>query len=124
MATIRRFEEIEAWCDARLLAGAVYKRCRMGLLGKDYGLREQMQRAAAATMANIAEGFERRNFDDFSQFLRRARGSCAELRSHLYVALDAELITRPAFDELHELADRVAEKIDAFQRYLKETANS
>ncbi len=120
MATISRFEDIEAWADARLLVAAVYRQSRNGLLGRDSGLRDQIQRAAVSIMANIAEGFERKNIKEFAHYLRIARGSCAEVQSHLYVALDAKLIDKSVFDELQSIATKTGRKISAFQRYLKQ----
>lgn len=123
MGTISRFEDIEAWADARLLVAEVYKETRNGSLGKDFGLRDQIQRASVSIMANIAEGFERKNSKEFAHYLRIARGSCAEVQSHLYVALDANLIDKSIFDELQAMAIKTGRKISAFQRYLKQ-ANS
>ena len=123
MATISKFEDIEAWGDARLLVAEVYKQSRDGLLGRDFGLRDQIQRAAVSIMANIAEGFERKNVKEFAHYLRIARGSCAEVQSHLYVALDADLIDKTVFDELQAMAVKTGRKISGFQRYLKQ-ANS
>ncbi|MEX2500048.1 MAG: four helix bundle protein [Wenzhouxiangellaceae bacterium] len=120
MGTISRFEDIEAWIDARLLVAEVYKQCRSGHLAKDFGLRDQIQRAAVSIMANIAEGFERKNGNEFAHYLRIARGSCAEVQSHLYVALDANLIDKSIFDELQDMATKTGRKISAFQRYLKQ----
>ena len=123
MGTISKFEDIEAWSDARLLVAEVYKRTKDGQLGKDFGLRDQIQRGAVSIMANIAEGFERKNSKEFAHYLRIARGSCAEVQSHLYVALDANLIDKTVFDELQAMAIKTGRKISAFQRYLKQ-ANS
>jgi len=123
VGTISRFEDIEAWADARSLVADVYKQARDGKLSKDFGLRDQIQRAAVSVMANIAEGFERKNRKEFEHYLRIARGSCAEVQSHLYVALDVGLIDKNAFDELQAMAVKTGRKISAFQRYLKQ-ANS
>ena len=120
MGTISKFEDIEAWADARLLVAEVYKETRNGHLGKDFGLRDQIQRAAVSIMANIAEGFERKNSKEFAHYLRIARGSCAEVQSHLYVALDANLIDKSIFDELQAMATKTGRKISGFQRYLKQ----
>jgi four helix bundle protein len=120
VGTITRFEEIEAWADARLLVAAIYQQTRNGRLAKDFGLRDQIQRAAVSIMANIAEGFERKSRKEFGHYLRIARGSCAEVQSHLYVALDADLIDRTAFENLQSMATKTGRKISAFQRYLKQ----
>lgn len=124
MGTITRFEDIEAWSDARLLVTAIYKQSRDGELGKDFGMRDQLQRAAVSIMANIAEGFERKNEKEFAHYLRIARGSCAEVQSHLYVAFDVNLIDKSAFDELQAMAAKTGRKITAFQRYLKQASST
>ena len=97
---ISRFEDIEAWQTARLLVGDVYRLTGQGKLKTDFGLRDQLQRAAVSIMANIAEGFGRRGRQEFIQFLKIARGSCSEVESHLYVALDAHLLSEPDFQAL------------------------
>jgi four helix bundle protein len=71
------------------LTRAVYEATRQGAFAKDYGLSGQIQRAAVSIMSNIAEGFEIGNPREFQQFLSIAKASCAEVRSQLYVALDA-----------------------------------
>jgi len=118
MAAIQRLEQIECWQSARRLAGAVYSVCRDGDLGRDFALRDQLQRAAVSVMANIAEGFGRQGRKEFLQFLRIARGSCTEVQSHLYLASDAGLISRETFADLQEQADHTGRKISAFINYL------
>jgi four helix bundle protein len=70
-------------------------------------------------MSNIAEGFGRHSDKDFAHFLDVARGSCAEVQSLLYVALDAEYIAQPDFGRLYELADATLALIAAFSNYLR-----
>ena len=118
MAAIQRFEDIEGWQTARRLAGEVYAATRNGSLARDFGLRDQLQRAAVSIMANIAEGFGRRGRQEFIQFLKIARGSCSEVESHLYVALDAKLIEKSGFDRLKSQAESTGRKLSAFIRYL------
>ncbi len=89
MSGIKRFEELVAWQKARQLTGQVYQVTGNKALNRDYSLARQMQRAAVSIMSNIAEGFERGSQKEFYHFLSISRGSCAELRSQLYVALDA-----------------------------------
>jgi four helix bundle protein len=59
MATIKRFEDIQAWQKARELVREVYLVCASEHLSKDFGLRDQLCRAAVSSMSNIAEGFSR-----------------------------------------------------------------
>jgi four helix bundle protein len=77
------------------------------VFAKDFGLSGQIQRAAVSIMSNIAEGFERGGRGEFHQFLSIAKASCAEVRSQLYVALDAELIDLNSFTKLFMLAEEV-----------------
>ncbi|NKI36419.1 four helix bundle protein [Wenzhouxiangella sp. XN79A] len=105
MAAITRFEDIEAWQCARALAGDVYSICRRGELAHDFGLRDQMQRAAVSIMANIAEGYVRQGRRELIQFLKIARGSRTELQSHLYLALDADFVTNAEFSALQSSAE-------------------
>lgn len=119
MATITRFEEIEGWRKARELNREVYALTAAGPLAKDFGLRDQLRRASASVMANIAEGFGRGRNKEFIQFLGHARGSCAEVKSHLYVALDAHGLVREEFDRLYQLASEVEGLISGLMRYLQ-----
>ena len=105
---IVRFEDLIAWQKARGLTAAVYGTTATGHFSKDFGLREQIRRAAVSTMSNIAEGFERGSAAEFSRFLSIAKASCAELRSQLYVALDVGYLTEDAFNSLIAQADEVA----------------
>ena len=97
---VERFEELIAWQKARTLTSDVYKVTGQGMFSKDFGLKDQMRRAAVSIMSNIAEGFERGRPAEFHQFLSVAKASCAELRSQLYIALDAGYVSESLFDEL------------------------
>ena len=92
MSSAKRFEDLVAWQKARLLANDVYRITREGPLARDFGLRDQMQRAAVSIASNIAEGFERDTIPDFIHFLFIAKGSAGELRTQLYLALDQQLV--------------------------------
>jgi four helix bundle protein len=98
---VERFEELIAWQRARELAALIYDATSRSPFAVDYGLRNQIQRAAVSTMSNIAEGFERYSRKEFAQYLSIARGSVAEVRSQLYVALDVGHIDQATFDRLH-----------------------
>ncbi len=108
VSVIERFEDLIAWQKARSLTRNVYDATRKGAFARDFGLCSQMQRAAVSVMANVAEGFERRGLGEFSQFLIIAKASCAELRSHLYVALDIGYLQQADFDLLLSQAEEVA----------------
>ena len=98
---VEKFEDLIAWQKARELTKQVYKITRTGSLSKDFGLCDQIRRASVSVMSNIAEGFERGSSSEFHQFIVVAKGSCAEVRSELYVALDADYITETQFVDIY-----------------------
>jgi len=108
MKRIERFEDLVAWQKARALAQIIYKITRERAFARDFGLSSQVQRAAVSIMANIAEGFERNRAAEFHQFLSVAKGSCAEVRSHLYAAHDAGYLDNTRFNEVCARAEEVA----------------
>ena len=124
MAKIEQFEDIQAWQKARELVKEVYSISNSGSFARDFGLRDQIRRAAVSIMLNIAEGFARKTTREFIQFLVIAHGSVAEVQSALYVALDQGYMTRTEFDALHRLADEVSKMVMAFSRYLSNSSNS
>jgi four helix bundle protein len=119
MATIRRFEELQAWKKARELVRETYKICAEGALKRDFGLRDQLCRAAVSSMSNIAEGFGRKSDKDFAHFLDMAKGSVVEVQSLLYVALDVHYVDEPEFQRLNLLADETASLIGGLISYLR-----
>jgi len=89
------FEDLTIWQDARRLLKEIYSIFTIkGPAQRDYGFRDQLQRAALSVMNNIAEGFERSSKADFARFLDIAKGSCGEVRSMLYVASDLGYIQK------------------------------
>ena len=100
----KTFEEINAWQNARGLVRDVYAVTRSGDFGKDYGLKDQVQRAAISICSNIAEGFERRGNKEFVNFLWIAKGSAAEVCSQLHNARDLGYITDEQFKSLYDSA--------------------
>lgn len=119
---VRQFEDLEAWIAARNLVQEIYRVTSKGGFAKDYGLRDQIRRAAVSVMSNIAEGFERGSRREFIQFLIIARGSLAEVRSQLYVALDLEYLDQASFDRLSGQASRTAKLVNGFVSYLRNRA--
>ncbi|HTY88464.1 MAG TPA: four helix bundle protein [Candidatus Acidoferrum sp.] len=87
------FENSEAWKSARQLTNAVYTLCRTGPLAKDFGLRDQLQRAAVSVMNNVAEGWESLHIAEKRQACNIARRSCGEVRSMGYVLFDNKFIS-------------------------------
>ena len=116
--TIQRFEDIEGWQLGRELSRAVYRATSHPPFSRDFGLKDQIERAAGSVMHNIAEGFDGGSDAEFVRFLRYAQRSCTEVKSQLYAALDQTYITQQQFDEIYEQATQTHRKIGGFIRYL------
>ena len=116
---ITRFEDIEAWQLARELTREIYRATQDDRFSRDYGLKDQIQRASGSSMHNIAEGFDSGSNPEFTRFLSYAQRSCTEVQSQLYVALDQKYMTEKLFHELYDLSERTKSKIGAFIKYLK-----
>ena len=113
---VRRFEDLFAWQRARELTRRIYLATREDAFRRDFGLASQVQRAAVSSMANIAEGFDRKRPAEFHQFLSIAKASCAEVRSHLYVALDVGYLDHATFDALKECAEEASRVIEGLRQ--------
>ncbi len=118
MATIRRLEDLQAWQKARELVRAIYQACMRSGLSKDFGLKDQLCRAAVSSMSNVAEGFARISDREFSHFLNIAKASAVEVQSLLYVALDVGYIDQNEFEKLYRLGNETVALIGGFRTYL------
>ena len=118
MATVQKFEELEVWQLARILAGDVYKLTQHAGFSKQLYLKDQMNRSAGSVMDNIAEGYGRGSRLEFVQFLSIAAGSVEELKSQLYRSLDFQFIKQEEFEEVYSKASLVFKKINSFIKYL------
>ena len=105
---VERFEDLIAWRKARALTAEIYRVTNQGAFARDFGLSDQICRAAVSVMSNIAEGFERNRPAEFHQFLSIAKASCGEVRSQLYVALDAGYLNQDRFDAMRSQAEEVS----------------
>ena len=108
---IERFEDFIAWQKARQLSRKIYQATNLPGFSRDFALKDQIRRSAISIMSNIAEGFERGRAAEFHQFLSIAKASCAELRSQLYVAFDANYLSDAQFHELMSNATEVGQVI-------------
>lgn len=106
MASITKFEDLIAWREARALVKMVYGLTSVGAFAKDFGMRDQIQRAAVSVMTNIAEGFDCESTAEFARFLGIARRSAVEVQSLLYAAMDVEYITPDVFNAYYEQAKK------------------
>jgi len=105
------FEDLIAWQKARELTKEIYRVTAAGKFEKDFGLRSQIERASVSIMSNIAEGFDRAGRAEFHQYLVVAKGSCAEVRSQLYVANDIGYISNEELDTLKKRTEELSKII-------------
>jgi four helix bundle protein len=89
---VERFEDLIAWQKARVLTKDVYLTTMDPRFERDFALCGQIRKSAISVPSNIAEGFERGGRREFHQFLSVAKGSCAELRTQIYIAADVGYI--------------------------------
>jgi four helix bundle protein len=123
MASIEKFEDIEAWQKARELTREIYRVTNHGAFAKDFGLRDQIRRASVSIMSNIADGFGRGGNREFVQFLSMAKGSVSEVQAQLYVATDAGYLTKDQFEQLYSIAQSTGNLIGGFIRYLTKSTD-
>ena len=119
---VNSFEDLQVWKDSRILVKSIYQLTSDGKFSKDFGLREQIQRASVSIMNNIAEGFERNNNKEYIKFLGYSKGSAGEVRSMLYVATDLGYISQDSFNMHYQMAINIITQISNFIKYLKKSS--
>lgn len=115
MAT-RRIEELRIWCDARVFVKEIYELMKDN---RDFGFKDQIQRAAVSIMNNIAEGSDSGSDAKFVNFLNIAKGSCAEVKSMLYLCEDLGYCSALQREYLHSQLSNISSGIYKFIEYLK-----
>ena len=120
---VERFEDLVAWQKARELVKKIYTITKKEPFLKDFGLRDQIQRASVSIMSNLAEGFERGSSSEFHQFIVTAKASCAEVRSQLYIAFDVGYITHQEFEQVNKLAVEVSRIIGGLKVSIQKQRN-
>lgn len=118
MALIQRFEDIQAWQEARALVKMIYVLTSKEQIAKDFGMKDQIRRASVSAMTNIAEGFDCESKLEFSRFLGIARRSAVEVQSLLYAAMDTRYINQAEFDLHYEQARKTKALIGGFKHSL------
>ena len=119
MSAVNHFEDLVAWQEARKLVQMIYALTRGDAFARDFGLQDQIQRAAVSIMANIAEGFDSRTTAEYLRFLGYARRSAGEVQSLLYVALDTQKMSQETFDRMYAQCERVKALIGGLTNSLR-----
>ena len=117
MAKINSFEDLEVWQRAWKICQFVESLFNQTDLGKNYGLRNQMETSSGSIMDNIAEGFDRDGNREFHNFLSYSKGSAGELKSQ--TGFDKKLITKEQFESLLDMCEVEKNKIGASMNYLR-----
>lgn len=112
---IKKFEDIIAWQKAGVLSVAIYKQFRNC---RDFGFKDQIQRASVSVMNNTAEGFERKTKKEFRYFLYIAKGSCGEVRSMLYIAYRLNYIEEGEFKYYYSLSVEISKLLSGLIKSL------
>lgn len=111
-----RFEDLRIWQEARILCNQIYQALQSN---KDFGFKDQKQRAAVSVMNNIAEGFEKRTDADFANYLDIAKGSNGEVRSMLYLSEDLHYTSPDLAQTLRANAEKISKGIYSLSNYLR-----
>lgn len=119
MPTIKSFENLIIWQEARKFTSKIYNLTRDFPQEELYGLTSQIRRAAVSVMSNIAEGFDRRTTKEFINFLIIARASVSEVQNDLYISLDLNYINKESFQTTYNHAQKIAKLINGLIAYLK-----
>jgi four helix bundle protein len=112
---IEKFEDIHSWQRAKLLTLFIYKVFKVN---KDYSFKDQIQKASVSILNNIAEGFERKSNKELSHFLYIAKGSCGEVRSMLYVALELGYVSEKDFQKMYNESVEISKMLSGFIKTL------
>jgi four helix bundle protein len=121
---IENFTDIEAWKQARLFVENIYHIFSEGNSQRDFGFRDQIQRASVSIMSNIAEGFDSGSKKSFIQFLSYSYRSASEVQFLINVALDIQYIDVKQHNELMFNLNSIKKLIGGFIRHLKNSEHT
>lgn len=110
------FEDLETWRKAKDVVLNIYHTLEYG---HDFGFKDQIQRAAVSIMNNIAEGSEAGSVQSYIHFLHIAKGSCAEVRSMLYLCSDLNYCTKEQAEELMSQCKLITAGLNKLISYLE-----
>ncbi|HSW56047.1 MAG TPA: four helix bundle protein [Ignavibacteriaceae bacterium] len=116
---VKALEDLQVWQDSRAFVKSIYELTSLKNFSKDFGLKDQIQRASVSIRNNISEGYEHDNNREFLKFLGYSKGSAGEVRSMLYVALDLNYISNDQFKVSYDKAVGIITQISNFKKYLR-----
>ncbi len=119
MATVKSFEDLSVWKDARTFTNKIYLLTKKFPNEELYGLTSQIRRAAVSIMSNIAEGFDRYSTKEFINFLIISRGSISEVQNDLFIAIDLKYINEEEFQQMYKYSKELARQVNGFIKYLR-----
>jgi len=124
MSTVKSFEELTIWQEARELTSKIYILSKRFPKEELYGLTSQIRRASVSIMSNIAEGFNRRSTKEFINFLIISRASISEVQNDLYISLDLNYIDKKDFETIYNHAQKISMSINKLITYLRSQVKS
>lgn len=114
---VTRYEDLDVWKESMRLAAEIYKTLKDS---RDFPLKDQMQRAAISIPSNISEGYERNTNKDFIRFLHISKGSCSELRTQLYLAIEVGTINKKEGLELISRSNSISAMLHKYIQIRRE----
>lgn len=119
---IQKFEDLQAWQPARVLANLVYDAAEQGRFVNDFKLRDRICEAAGSVMHNCAEGFDSGFDGEFAGFLKYARRSASEVQSEMYLAFDRRYVDEATFKPIYDKATEMKKIIKDLIAYLRRSS--
>jgi four helix bundle protein len=118
------YRDLEGWQQSRLLVKNIYQLTKKFPKDEQFGLTNQLRRAAISVPSNIAEGCGRNHFKDSVQFFFISRGSLYEIETQLVLATDLEIISETALNQVMDQVTRCKKLLNGFINYFQQRANN
>lgn len=124
MGEIVSYKDLDVWKQARVLVKVIYQLTSKFPRDEQYGLVNQLRRAAVSVPSNIAEGCGRNHKKDSTQFFYISRGSLYEIETQLIVSTDLQLISEDELKRVLEHVTRCTMLINGFINYFQKHADN
>jgi len=118
---ITKFEDLNIWKLSLKITKLIYDISANKYFIKDFGLKDQIRRAAVSISSNIVEGFEKNNNNEFIRYLKIAKGSIGEVRNQLFISKEVNYISIIEFNNINKLLLDLANQTGSFISYLEKT---